>query len=389
MPSNGGDARRAAAAVQLLAAAAGLGLLYGAWSMDRGWADRHFLPAWAYPWETQLSILSWLRIVIAAFGLAVLLLLRPWAARAAAARRGRQALGSALAATLAVILAFGVVEIVLQTRAWRSPQERWDRQEPLRMRDADYGWTFVPDHAGAALLHGRTVHYDTGPDGYRVAKAGQAPDFAAPTIVFAGESITLGYGLEWAETIPAQVQALTGTQAVDMAVNAHATDQTLMRLKRELPRFAHPAAVVIPFVPCLFDRNLDTDRPHLDAALRWHQGDRPSFRIVELARRAVRYRSDRAIADGTAMTRRALKRVIALAGARGARTLVVVPQFLPESYRETQVRRSVLDEAGIPYLLVPVPAELRFPTDRHPTPAGARAIAGAIAAALASASRPE
>lgn len=384
MPPDGGDARRAAAGAQLVAAAAGLLVVYAAWRMDQGWVDRHFLPAWAYPWETQLRILFWLRIVVAGVGAAILLLVRPWAARAVASGRGRQALGSAVAALLAVALAFVAVEVILHTRTWNSAQERWDRQEPLRARDAEYGWSFVPNHAGSVALHGRVVRYDTGPFGYRVAAPGQAPDFASPTIVFAGESITLGYGLQWAETIPAQVQALTGVQSVDMAVNAHATDQTLMRLRRELPRFAHPAAVVIPFVPCLFDRNLDTDRPHLDADLRWHAGDRPSFRIVELARRAVRYRSDRAVADGIAMTQRALKAMIAMAQARGARALVLVPQFLPESYREAQVRRAVLDRGGIPYLLVPVPAEWRFPVDRHPTPAGASAISRKIAGALAS-----
>jgi hypothetical protein len=385
MPPDGGDARRAAAGTQLLAAAAGLVVLYVAWRMDQPWADRHFLPAWAYPWEAQLKILFWLRIVVAGAGAAILLLLRPWAARAVAAGRGRRALTSALTAFLAVALAFVAVEIILHTRTWNSAQERWDRQEPLRLRDAEYGWSFVPGHAGTVALHGRLVHYDTGPSGYRVAAAGRAPDFARPTIVFAGESITLGYGLQWAETIPAQVQALTGVQSIDMGVNAHATDQTLMRLRRELPRFAHPAALVIPFVPCLFDRNLDTDRPHLDANLRWHPADPPSFRIVELARRAVRYRSDAAVADGIAMTRRALKAMIAMAQGRGARALVLVPQFLPESYREAQVRRAVLDQGGIPYLLVPVPAESRFPVDRHPTPAGARAIAVKVAAALASA----
>jgi hypothetical protein len=383
MPPDGGDARRAASGTQLLAAAAGLLVLYAAWRMDQGWADRHFLPAWAYPWETQLRILFWLRIVLAAVGAAILLLLRRWASRAVAAGRGRNALASALTALLAVALAFVAVEIVLHTRTWSSAQERWDRQEPLRARDAEYGWSFVPNHAGTVALHGRVVHYNSGPFGYRVAAAGQAPDFARPTIVFAGESITLGYGLQWPETIPAQVQALTGVQSVNMGVNAHATDQILMRLHRELPRFAHPIAVVIPFVSCLFDRNLDTDRPHLDADLRWHPGDRPSFRIVELARRAVRYRSGRAIAEGTAMTRRAIKAMIAMARRRGARALVVVPQFLPESYREAQVRRAVLDGGGIPYLLVPVPAEWRFPVDRHPTPAGARAIALRVAAALA------
>jgi hypothetical protein len=171
-------------------------------------------------------------------------------------------------------------------------------------------------------------------------------------------------------------------QAVDMAVNAHGTDQTLMRLRRELPRFARPAAVVIPFVPALFDRNLDTDRPHLDRGLRWQPADRPAFRIVELARRVVRYRSAGAMADGLDMTRAALKEAIALARARGAIPLVLVPQFVPESYREAQVRRAVLDDGGIPYLLVPIRHEWRFPIDRHPTPPGARAIAEAVAGAL-------
>jgi lysophospholipase L1-like esterase len=385
MPSSEGEARPRAAGVQLLCAAVGLALLFAAWSMNGGWAERHFLPAWAYPWETQLKVLLGLRIVVAATGLAILLLLRPWAARAVVAGRGRQALTSAATAAAAVALAFVAVEIILHTRTWQSAQERWDKQEPLRARNAEYGWTFVPNHAGKVALHGRMIHYDTGPHGYRVAAAGEAPDFARPAIVFAGESITLGYGLEWPETVPAQVQALTGVQAVNMAVNAHATDQTLLRLRRELPRFAHPAAVVIPFVPCLFDRNLDTDRPHLDAELGWHAGDRPSFRIVELARRAARYRTERAIAEGTRMTRRALKAMIAMAQARGARALIVVPQFLPESDREAQVRRAVLDTGGIPYLLVPIPAEWRFPVDRHPTPAGARLLAERIAAALASA----
>jgi len=378
-PRSGGGT----AAAHALLGALGLALLFVAWRMDGGWAERHCLPSWAYPWETQLRILLGIRIAIALAGLLLLVLIRPWAARAVARGRGRQALATALTVLLAIAAAFGAVEGSLHTRTWRSTQERWDNQEPLRAPDADYGWTFVPDHGGSVPLHGRVVHYATGPNGYRVASAGAAPDFTLPTILFAGESILLGYGLEWPETIPAQVQALTGVQAVNMAVNAHGTDQTYLRLRRELPRFRRPAAVVVPFVPALFDRNLDSDRPHLDPALGWHPAEKPSFRLVELARRAVRYRSRAAIEEGTAMTQAALRRVAAMAQARGARALVVVPQFLPESPREAAVRRAVLDSGGIPYLLVPVRPEWRYPVDRHPTPAGARAIAAAIARALA------
>ena len=231
-------------------------------------------------------------------------------------------------------------------------------------------------------LHGRTVHYATGPRGYRISAPGAAPDLARPTIVFAGESILLGYGLEWPETIPAQVQAITGIQVANMAVNAHGADQTYLRLRRELPRFQKPVAVVIPFVPALFDRNLDTDRPHLDAQLRWHPADPPSFRLVELARRAFRYRSRSAIREGTTMTQEVLRRMIAIARARGARAVILIPQFLPESDREAQVRRDVLDAGHISYLLVPIRPEWRFPVDRHPTPQGARALAEAVAGAV-------
>jgi hypothetical protein len=260
-------------------------------------------------------------------------------------------------------------------------QERWD-QEPQRVRNAEYGWSFMPNHAGSVVLNGRAVHYATGPFGYRAARPGEGPDFARPTIVFAGESVVFGYGLDWPDTIPAQVQAITGIQTVNIAVNAHATDQALLRLRHELPKFRQPVAVVIPFMPRLFDRNLDTDRPHLDSELRWHPSTSQPLRLVELVRRIVRYRSSAAVADGTLMTRRALEADIALARARGAKPIVLVPQYLPEDSREAAIRHDVLDAAGIRYLLVPIKPEWQAPGHKHPTPTGARAIAEAVAAAV-------
>jgi hypothetical protein len=232
-------------------------------------------------------------------------------------------------------------------------------------------------------LGGRPVHYATESHGYRVQAVGQAIDFQRPTVIFGGESIVYGYGLEWAETIPAQFERITGIPSVNIAVNAYSTDQSLMRIREELPRFAHPLAVVIPFVPVLLDRNLDRDRPHLDAALNWHPGERPPLRIVELARRALRYRSRQSIRDGVAMTRAALRQAIALARARGAEPVILVPQHKPEIPRETAVRRMVLDAGRIPYLLVWLPPDWRVPGDRHPDARADRTMAAAIAKVLA------
>ena len=135
-------------------------------------------------------------------------------------------------------------------------------------------------------------------------------------------------------------------------------------------------------MPRLFDRNLDVDRPHLDARLRWHPAERPPLRLLELARRILRYRSAAEFREGTLMTQRALKAQIALVRARGAKPIVLVPQFLPEQPRERAIRHAVLDAAGIPYILAPVAAAWRSPSHGHPTARGSRAIAEVLAVAL-------
>jgi len=362
-------------------AALGALFLLAALAMNERWQWAHFLPTWAWPWSTQLKILLALRLLVALFGLAVIVWLRPWLARAVAAGRGGQAVFTLVTSILAVLAAFAATEGILHTSTWHSVQEHWD-EEPRRVRNVEYGWSFAPNHAGSVELGGQEVHYATGPYGYRASRAGAGPDLEKPTIVFAGESILFGYGLDYRDSIPAQVEAMTGVQAANISVNALATDQLLLRLRRELPRFRQPIAVVIPFMPRLFDRNLDLDRPHLDAQLRWHPAAPPSLRFVEMARRVVRYRSTDAIREGTLMTQRALKAEIALAEARGARAIVLVPQFLPEEPRERAIRRAVLDDAGIRYVLAPVEPGWRSPLHGHPDARGSRAIAETLAAAL-------
>jgi hypothetical protein len=379
--AEGGSGSRAAPAANLLVALAGLLLMVLATIAGHGWADRHFLPSFALSRAFQLGLVDALRIALALLGLLLLLVVRPRVVRAVREGRGRRLAITALSASLAVVAAVAVAEAVLHNRTWQATQERWDGKEPLRARDARMGWTMAPNHVGRATVDGREIVYATDRFGYRT---GGAPlDLERPTIIFAGESILLGYGLQWGETIPARVQALTGIQTANISVNAHATDQSLLRLQGELPRFRHPVALVIPFVPMLFDRNLDRDRPHLDAALGWHDAEPPSFRLVELARRLLRYRSEAAIEEGVTMTRAVLRAAIALVEARGARAIILVPQLQPEDPTERAIRVRVLDEGHIPYLLVPLDPAWRLQVDRHPDARGADAIAAAIARALA------
>src|SRR3954471_15810764 len=110
----------AAKAADLAGWLAGAALLLVAWRMGGGWAHRHFLPAWAYGWEVQLRVLLVLRLLAAAAGVIVLLLLRPWLVRAFEAGRARQALVALLTSTLAVAAALAATESVLRTETWRS-----------------------------------------------------------------------------------------------------------------------------------------------------------------------------------------------------------------------------------------------------------------------------
>src|SRR5689334_16216155 len=152
----GRDGSRSAAVANLVVGLLGLLCFAAALRMDAVWQWAHFLPTWAWPWSTQLRMLLGLRLLVAAVGLAIIVLLRRWLVRAVVAGRGREAIISCVTATLAVTAAFAVTEGVLHTRTWRSVQERWD-QEPLRVRSAEYGWAFMPDHAGYAQVGERKV----------------------------------------------------------------------------------------------------------------------------------------------------------------------------------------------------------------------------------------
>jgi len=373
--------RRAALAANLLLALAGVALIAFAGAMGQSWTDRHFLPTFAWPRGVQIGLVRAMRVLLVLLGLLLLLFVRPRAASAFRAGRGGRLIVSAVSIALALVAALGVTEGVLRSQAWRGTQERWSSKEPLRRRDDLTGWTFVPGHRGQAAVDRRSIDYAMDRFGYRF---GGAPlDLDRPTVIFAGESILLGYGLQWPETIPARVEAATGLQAANLSVNAYATDQIFMRLRRELPRFRRPAAIIIPFVPMLFDRNLDKDRPYLDSDLRWHAGRPPPLRLVELARRLLRYRSAASIDEGVATTQAVLRATLALARARGAAALIVVPQFQPEDPSERAIRERVLDSAHIPYLLVPLEPGWRLAVDRHPNAHGAEAIAVAISEALA------
>lgn len=383
MPREGPPGRdRAALVAGIAVGLAGVLLVGLALAAGRTWADRHVLPTFTWPRSVQMHIILALRIGVGLVGLLLLAIVRPRVARAIREGRGLRLLGSTLSILIALAASVGVAEAVLRSRQWHSVQERWDSKEPRRRPDLRYGWSYLPSHKGSSAHGGRLIHYATDSFGYRAPSPSDRLDFDRPTIVFGGESIAYGYGLEYEESAPARLEAMTGIQTANVAVNAFGTDQAYLRLRSELPRFSKPVAVVILFTPFLLDRNLDRDRMHLDARLRWHRAETPPLRLAELARRFLRYRSEARIAEGVTMTRNVLRATVELARSRGAKAIILVPEYVPEDPLERSIRRRVLDEAGLPYVFVPLDPAWQIPGDRHPDPRGARAMAAAVAKAL-------
>ncbi|MET0660418.1 MAG: hypothetical protein ABW110_19920 [Steroidobacteraceae bacterium] len=358
-------------------------VLIWAATADKAWVDRHFLPYYFNPQAHRYDVALVVRFIAAAAGLAFMFLLRPYVGRTIVAGKAGALLGSVLPMLVAILLALIVSEAVLHTSAWKARHQAPAHREPIQEPNARLGWVLVPDHVGTRFMGGRTVEYVTERLGYRVRCAACAVDMERPSILFTGESIMFGTGLQWTESEPALVGQQLGVQGVNLAVNGYATDQAYLRLGTELPRFRQPVAVISLFMPPLFPRNLQVDRPHLDANLRWHPAIIP-WRLQALAERLLKlkYSSTAEVDRAVAMTRAALQATARLAHSRGAAALVLVPQFPLETQIERDLQHRILDEGGIDYVLVDLDPTWRLSDDLHPNARAARAMADAIVARL-------
>ena len=363
--------KRASAAI----AAAGVLLIVCALAANQAWLDRHFLPSFVVPRFWYVRIETSVRLAAAALGVALLL-----AARTVAARLTARSPLAALQVIAAVALALGASELVLRLVRLRPVEWRAVEEEPRRRPDPRLGWTFAPERTAYNVSGGRTIEYVFDAAGYRVRRPDQPVDPQRPAVLFVGESVILGDGLTYEESVPAQVEAMLGVPGVNMGVYGFSSDQMYLRLQTELPRFRHPVAVVALFMTTLFGRNLDDDRPHLGPGLVWRPAETHA-RIAALAGLLVPFRRESAVEQGIAVTRDVLRAIVSLARGRGATPLIVVPQMGPEAEPERLLRQRILGD-GVPYVLIEIDPAWRIPGDRHPDARAAHLIASAIAARL-------
>src|SRR5262249_39728989 len=338
--------------------------------------DRHFVPSFFLPrhWYVFLQTLG--RLIVAALGV--------WLVTVARSRAGRfasRAPARSLHIVIAAALALGASNLMLRHVHLRPAEWLSAEDEPRRQPDSRLGWTWVAGRTGHKSISGRVIDYAIDAAGYRVSSVDEPVDLESPTILCTGESVMFGEGLTYEESIPAQVGSMMGMQTANLAVHGYGNDQAYVRLQAELPRFRRPIAVVSLFMTSLFGRNLDQDRPHLGPGLVWLPAEqRP--RIASLAKLVVPYRADTTVDRGVTVTGEVLRATSELARAHGAIPLLVVLQFGHEEQPEQALRRRILDNANMPYVLVEVDSSWRLAWDRHPNARAAHAIAIDIASKL-------
>ena len=334
------------------------------------------MPSFFLPRDWYVAFQTSARLAVAILGTWLTLVARRHAGHFAA-----RTPAGALHVFIAVVLALGASELALSHVHLRPAEWLSAKDEPRREPDLRLGWTWVPGRTGHKSIGGRVVEYAIDPSGYRVSRVDQPVDPEQPTILFMGESVMFGEGLTYAESIPAQVGAMMGVQTANLAVHGYGSDQAYLRLQTELPHFRRPVAVVSLFMPALFGRNLDQDRPHLGPGLVWLPAEQRS-RLSSLAKLIVPFRADTTVERGVLGTREVFRATSELARAHGATPLLVVLQFGHESEPEQMLRRRILDDANMPYVFVDIDSSWRLSWDRHPNARAAQAIATAIASNL-------
>jgi hypothetical protein len=361
-----------------------LAVLVAAWAVaaDPRWFERHVAPRYCI--DRPVGAWHLVRAAAIGFSLVLAFLVRPWLGRVVARTRGRDLAATLVGSALAVVAALGLGELMLRHVKWddaivgpgipdvqADPRLGW-KLRPNRILRVDRG------HAGAS------VSYAVNARGERAAHVEDLPDPAAPTLVVAGESIAMGYGLDWDDTFAARVGRALGLQVVNLGAPAYGNDQAYLRLLEALPQLSQVRLVVIVFVPVQIRRNISPSRPHLVVAADGTLAPAPAatglaaWRLGRLVHDEP-YHGD----DAVAVTRAILLATAQAVRAHGAEALFLITNYGaacldPEPPAQEQLF------AGLPHVRVDLDGTDMFSArDQHPTARGARKLADAILGAAA------
>jgi hypothetical protein len=314
-----------------------------------------------------------------------------WPVARAAARLRPRALGRAVGrCALASALALLACEVLLRVvHPVTTPASMTNL--PRADSDGKLGWRYLPLHTKVTEFpgDGLTIEYDVDADGNRARSTTEVPDHAAPTILFAGESITAGIGVHWEDTYPALVAGELGVQGANLGVHGYGLDQVYLRTMEALEAFTRPVALVTLVLADELERSAAGDRKHLvlsrDGSLLlrdpapwlWQTST-----LRDLLLRATHYDDG----DAIDLARAILRSTVAQARAHGARPLFVMtnfgPRCLPDASGEPALEHLLFDDLPAPHVRVDLDASWRLKDDPHPDSRASRKLADAIEQAL-------
>jgi len=370
-------------AASAVAIAVGMALIAAAWGADPAWFDDHWLENYC-PVSRITPVMEIVaRALFACSGVALI------AARSKIARwvgRRRALARTSATSLLAIGLALVVSDGVLRWHAKRKPRLEDQPILPPMTLDATGNYVPLPRRTKDVVLSTRGVQYAIDADGNRSASAEHVADRKAPTVLFGGESLTLGFGVAYENTYPALVGAALGVQSVNLAVTGFANDQEYLRVRGALAEFERPLAVVMLAIPSQLVRNVGRRRDRL-ALVEGRLEIQPaatSLFVTSPLRELLGLHSSEAIP----LTRAIFRAMAEAATARGARALFVWTNFGPPCLRqdpgESPLEASLFAGLAVEHVRVEIPAEqtIEGPKDWHPNEEGHVALARAILAAL-------
>jgi hypothetical protein len=373
---------------------AGLLLLVLAWRMDRRFYEVHMtLNSCATDPKDLTKVHLWRGGLVAA-GLFLVFLVRRWLGRWVAKQAPREVLGSVVRVGLASLAAVVVCDFALRMVKKPPPppppfldlpQEHYGDAILFRKYDA---LTTTRSPVGNHVTYAIDAWAD------RARHQEDVPDFDAPTILFPGESITVGLGLEYDETYVAMVEKDLGIQSINLAGEAFGADQMFMRLADAMPRFRRPVAVVTLLLNDEVRRIGETFRPRLaldrDGELVHVAGEPDALPdwlrrspVLDVLKSAVPYHGD----DALQVTRAVIRETARLARLRGAFPLFVFTNFLAPCLLDETGERSLVRElfegqTDLPHLRVDLPLDGFMGFNSHPNAALQRTLATVIEGAL-------
>lgn len=161
--------------------------------------------------------------------------------------------------------------------------------------DPELGWSYIPSKSAINETGGLKIPVYFDENSVRIPHPGFKLDYSKPSILFIGDSFTMGHGLIYEDSFVGRFSNFKEVhyQVVNLGVQGYGSDQALLALKKFLPKF-NTKIVVYAFIEDHILRNGSYDRRTLIPTARF-LGTKPKFELndnneIYLSKRPLLYK---------------------------------------------------------------------------------------------------